>query len=483
MLKKTLAIIMAGVMLVCGFTFNTTAADLPDYNMTDAQWNEYWEENKDNFSQMQLYVGADETELNFCWHSEKTGDKPKVRIGLSEDMEVYAEFEGTFKNHGSDWQANYVTATGFEEDSVYYYSYTVGDGEFSTPEMYRTLDSDAFKALYISDVQPGLDDDGYANTNARNWNNVLTTALNANDDISFILNCGDMTNSGESNLEWAATMAPKALRNLPTTATYGNHDKKGDTYKYFVNLPNANKAISTSPDGDEYYFRYGDVLFINLCSTNYNVFNEYNFVERAVAENLDAKWRVVMFHHDIYGPGHHAGDNDTKLLSAIYSAICDEFDIDVCFTGHEHYYGRSYFMYDDKIVDMDYTKNKAVDPEGTLYFTAGSAGGRNRTYDEPFDYEWLCYEYMSEELVYSTVEFDDTTFSLYTYDLDGNVIDNYTIEKTESDFDEFDTSDGLLNTNAIDRLLRNFTGDFYVIFEVLYNIIDVIKSALSGIIG
>lgn len=473
MLKKSLALTMAFVMFICCFSFNISAAD--------SDWAEYWEENKDNFTQMQLYVGADESELNFCWHSVKTGEKPRVRIGISENMEVYSEFEGTYKNHGDDWQANYVTASGFEENSVYYYTYTINEDEFSAPQKYTTKSSDSFKALYVSDVQAGLDDDGYATFNATCWNNVLTTALEANEDISFILNCGDMTNSGESNLEWAATMAPKALRSLPTTATYGNHDRKGDTYKYFVNLPNANKAISTSPDGDEYYFRYGDVLFINLCSTNYNVFNEYNFVEKAVKENEDAKWRVVMFHHDIYGPGHHAGDNDTKLLSAIYSSICDEFEIDVCLTGHEHYYGRSYFMYDDKIVDMDYSKNKAVDPEGTLYFTASSAAGRNRMYDEPFDYEWLCFEYMAEELTYSTVEFTETTFTLYTYDLEGNVIDNYTIEKTDSTYSDVDSAKGLLNTNAIDRILRNYTGEYYVIFETIFGIFDTVKGFIASL--
>ena len=473
MLKKSLALIMSFVMLICCFSINISAAD--------SDWAEYWEENKDNFTQMQLYVGADESELNFCWHSVKTGEKPRVRIGISENMEVYAEFEGTYKNHG-DWQANYVTASGFEENSVYYYTYTINEDEFSAPQKYVTRSADTFKVLYTSDIQCGTDDDGYANINATNWNNLLNTALEKDSDISFVLNCGDMTNSGESNIEWAGFMAPKALRSLPMTATYGNHDRKGDTYKYFVNLPNTNKAISTSPGGDEYYFRYGDVLFINLCSTNYNVFNEYSFVKKAVSENTDAKWRVVMFHHDIYGPGHHAGDDDTKLLSAIYSSICDEFEIDVCLTGHEHYYGRSYFMYDDKIVDMDYSQNKAVDPEGTIYFTASSAGGRNRMYDEPFDYEWLCFEYMAEELTYSTIEFTDTTFTLYTYDLEGNVIDNYTIEKTNSHYNEVDAGKGLLGTNAIDRIIRNFTGEYYVIFEVIYDIADTVKALISNLI-
>lgn len=456
MFNKIFSLLMALVIFVCSFSFYSTAAD---YSMSDSEWSTYWDANKNNFSQMQLYVGADESELNFCWHSARTGAKPKVRISLNKNMDDYSEFEGTFKKHGNDWQANYVTAYGFETNKVYYYSYAVGNSEFSAPVEYITHNTESFKALYVSDVQAGIDDNSeFATYNATNWNKILTTSLEQNDDISFILNCGDMTNSGESNNEWAATMAPKALRGLPTTATYGNHDRKGDTYKYFVNLPNVSKDISTAPGGTDYYFRYGDVLFINLNTSNFNVFGGYNFVENAVKENEDAKWRVLMFHHDIYGPGHHAGDDDTKLLSAIYSAICDEFEIDVCLTGHEHYYGRSYFMYDDKVVDMDYSQKKAVNPSGTLYFTASSAAGRNRMYDEPFDYEWLCFEYMSEELTYSIVEFTDTTFSLYTYDLDGNIIDNYTIEKTGSDYREVNIFRGLLSTNVIIRLLRNFIG-------------------------
>ncbi len=480
-MKKLLSFLMAIVMVICSITFSVSAKTLPDYNMSEAQWDAYWQENKDNFSQMQLYVGADESELNFVWHSERTGDTPKVRIGISEEMKVYAEFEGYCKNAEDGWQANYVTASGFEENRVYYYSYAVGDNEFSTPEMYRTLPSSSFKALYISDVQCDLGDDGYATKDAKAWNKLLTTALDRNDDISFILNCGDMTNNGNSSLQWAGTMAPVALRNIPTTATFGNHDNKGSIYQYYVNNPNADNSISTSPAGKSYYFRNGDVLFINLTSTNFNVFSQYSLVEKAVSENPDAKWRVVMMHHDIYGTGHHAGDDDNLLLQSIYSAICDEFQIDVCLTGHEHYYGRSYFMYDNEVVDMDYSQNKAVDPEGTIYFTASSATERNRTYDEKFDYKWLNFEYMSTDCTYSTIEFDADTFKIETYDLKDNLIDSYSIEKTDTTYDEVDTSKGLLNTNAIDRLLRNFTGEFYVVFEVIYKVVDVVKEAFSKI--
>ena len=101
-------------------------------------------------------------------------------------------------------------------------------------------------------------------------------------------------------------------------------------------------------------------------------------------------------------------------------------------------------------------------------------------YDEPFDYEWLCFEYMSQDLTYSTVEFTDTTFTINTTDLSGKVIDSYTIEKTD-EFAEFDEKDGLLNTNVIDRLLRNYTGEYYVIFETIFGIFDTVKGFIASL--
>ncbi len=481
MCKKLLAIIMTIVLVFSSFSVFSFASNLPNYSLTDAQWNEYWQTNKYNFSQMQLYVGTDETELNFVWHSEKTGDTPVVRIGITPEMKVYSEFTGTWKNAEDGWQANYVTAAGFEENRIYYYSYAVGDSEFSKPEMYRTLSNDTVKALYVSDVQCDVEDDGYANKDAYDWNKLLSTAFDKNDDISFILNCGDMTNNGNNSYQWAATMAPLALRNVPVAASFGNHDNKGDLYQYYVNHPNTDNSLTTSPAGKSYYFTRSDVLFINLTSTNFNVFAQYNLVEKAVSENPNAKWRVLMLHHDIYGTGHHASDDDNKLLQAVYSTICDKFNIDICLTGHEHYYGRSKFMYDNEVVDIDYSLSKAVNPKGTLYLTASSATDRNRIYDQPFGYEWLSFEYMSENTTYSTVEFTQDTFTLNTYDLNDNLIDNYSIQKTQSNFDEIDTSSNLLSTNVIDRLLRNFTGEYYVIFQTIYKVIDIVKQIFSNI--
>lgn len=483
MIKKLLAVFMALVTLLMVFSFNVFASSLPDYTMSEGEWNEYWETVKGDNTQISLTPGADETQLNFNWHSDCKMFIPKVRISKSSDMSNYTEFCGYYTPAEKGQQTNRVTVKGLEENTVYYYTYSLGKGVFSEPNMYRTLSSKSFKAIYIGDVQCSSDDDGYANTDAGNWNTLLSTALKNNDDTSFIINCGDQTQTGDNALQWAGTLAPKAMRSIPFATTVGNHDKKGYNYQFYVNNPNSYFGTTPSPVGRGYYFTYGDALFISVNSVQYNVFDQYSLVEKAVLENPDVKWRVLILHHDVYGTGHHARSDESLLMQAAYSSICDKFDIDVCLAGHEHFYGRSYFMKDNKVVDIDYSKNTAVNPEGTLYLTAASGSGKNRYYEDyQKNSDWVCFDYMTEDLIYSTVEFSENSFKVSTFDLDNNLIDTYTINKTEESRSPVNESENLLfNTNVIDRILRNFTGEYYVIFEVLYKVIDVFKNLISVI--
>jgi hypothetical protein len=127
-----------------------------------------------------------------------------------------------------------------------------------------------------------------------------------------------------------------------------------------------------------------------------------------------------------------------------------------------------------------------VDPEGTLYITTASASGRNRVYDEPFAHPWLNHSYMSTELIYSTVEFDDTTFRLKTYTVENNnkLIDEYTITKTDTAYSEIDESDNILNsTNAAGRVLDHFMAEYYVVVLKLSEFLIKSLESLKGFIG
>jgi len=147
MVKKTLAVLLALAMLMSFVTIHSSAK-----YVTYDEWVEYYKtcDNKG----MMMTPGSDETELNFCWHSDRnwTGAKPVVRMSKNADMSNYVEFKGyhTFSEN-ADQRVNNVTATGLEENTTYYYTYGV-DGEFSEPAVYKTRSFDSFKFLYISNI-------------------------------------------------------------------------------------------------------------------------------------------------------------------------------------------------------------------------------------------------------------------------------------------------------------------------------------------
>lgn len=480
-IAKLTSIILALTFVLSCVGFNTYATDLslPDYTMTQSEWDAYWESVKGDNTQIALTVGKDESELNFNWHSQRKLAIPCVRISKNCDMSDYEQFNGYFTLAENDMQTNRVTVTSLEPNTKYYYEYALSNEEWSEPQFYRTMSATSFKAVLVGDIQCGINEDDYGKNDATKWNTLLNYALKNNSDTSFLISCGDQTQTGKSSSEWAATLSPMAMRNLPMATCVGNHDNKGGYYKYYVNNPNTYMSAIPNKTGMPYYFRYGDVLFVSLNSTSFDVMTNYNVIEKAVSENPDAKWRVAVLHHDIYGTGHHACDNDNYLLQGEFSAMMDKFDFDIAFTGHEHYYGRSYNMLNNKVVDLDYSKNYTTDPDGTLYITTASASGKNRIYDEEFNHYWMNYSYMSPDLVYSTVEFTENEFKLKTYSVDSEkMIDEYTIEKTQSDYPDVDLSDNVFDTDFVARILSHFMGKYYVIIEVIS---DIVK-AFAGII-
>ena len=121
---------------------------------------------------------------------------------------------------------------------------------------------------------------------------TLGTALDQNDDISFIVSAGDQTQHGDRANEWAGTLSPAALRSYAMATTVGNHDRKGETYPFYVNNPNEYRGTTPASVDENYWFRYGDVLFIVYNTQIFNVYDQYQFTLDAIAKNPDATWRV-----------------------------------------------------------------------------------------------------------------------------------------------------------------------------------------------
>ena len=61
-------------------------------------------------------------------------------------------------------------------------------------------------------------------------------------------------------------------------------------------------------------------------------------MKKAINENKDAKWRIVVFHQDIYGSGYDHSDSDGMVLRTQLTPLMDKYKIDVVMQGHDHTY-------------------------------------------------------------------------------------------------------------------------------------------------
>ena len=502
--------------MVCSPAYASTEHYNDSSKTGDADaWQAYkdnWENLSSDYTKVSLTPGKDETELNFAWYSKKGDSEGTPVVHFGTDESALDEFTGTVADVDQSltgdtaYEYNYVTVTGLKPETTYYYT-VERNGEQSDVVEYTTKKTDTVKMLYVGDPQIGASkgqtqdgselaaDDGAANTAAENdgfaWNRTLNTALAENPDVSFVISAGDQVNkTGKpKEEEYAAYLSAEVLSSLPVATTIGNHDSLNADYAYHFNNPNTTDYGKTEAGGD-YYYSYGEGLFIVLNTNNYNVAEHAEAIKEAVAAYPDAKWRIVTIHQDIYGSGLDHSDTDGMILRTQLTPVFDENDIDVVLQGHDHTYRRTKMLYGDgqthskyefrltedgSDYDWDHAYNvdtddqiplnpedgdsdgaalkdgftednlcytieetdgdTVTDPQGILYMTANSASGSKFYELAPTQQDYVAVRSQNWLPSYSVITMDASTFSIDTYQItdDGKaekIDDTFTIEKT-----------------------------------------------------
>lgn len=475
-------------------------------------WTEEWNTVATDYTQVSLTPGEDETELNFAWYSLDNGSAATPVVHFGTDRNSLQSYTGTAGDvdtsltDGVAYHYNHVTVTGLEPNTTYYYT-VEKNGVQTEVETYETQSFDTVKMLYVGDPQIGASkgqpqggetlaaESGVANTAARNdafgWNRTLEAALAQDPDVSFIISAGDQVNkTGQAKEEeYAGYLSPDVLAGLPVATTIGNHDSLNADYMYHFNNPNATEYGATQAGGD-YYYSYGNGLFIVLNTNNYNVAEHEQAIQEAIASDPNAAWRIVTIHQDIYGSGLDHSDTDGMILRTQLTPIFDEYDIDVVLQGHDHTYSRSKLLYGDgqthgayefqlnadgSDYDWDHAYdinastqiplypedgdtagqallndfqadnhcytiettvgNTVVDPNGTLYMTANSASGSKYYELISAQQDYIAERSQNWLPSWSVITLSEDSFSIDTYQLtaDGQtekIDETFTIRKT-----------------------------------------------------
>lgn len=513
---------LAGTMAVTGFAATEHWNDNSGKKAISDEWSQWktkWETIKTDYEKVSMVPGADATKLNYAWYSKKA-DEAKVRISTNVDMsktteadgsntysENYKEFTGTSKEYKKiddvTYYANKVTITELKENTTYYYQCLV-DGKWTSVKKFKTGDTSNFSFLYVGDPQIGASKgqtptesseaqsaDIAARNDAFSWNKTLTAAISEHSDVDFIVSAGDqINNTGDDNgqeREYAGFLSADVLSNVPVAPTIGNHDSKFANYQNHFNVPNAyTEEQNATPAGNDYYYTYGDVLFIVLNTNNYNCADHEALIKKAEQAVPNAKWKIVTFHHDIYGSGYDHSDSDGIVLRTQLTTLLDKYDIDVVLQGHDHTYSRSYMLTSDGNTHTAYTKDNVKDeylnvkdgktddsaalsskqeylnqnlcykivdktqgtinnPEGVLYMEANSATGSKYYNLISTQQDYIAERSQTWTPTYSVVNVTSDSFTINTYDVNtGDKIDNsFTITKKAEDKKDDTTKDNV----------------------------------------
>ena len=476
-------------------------------------WVKDWNSIAKDDTKVSMAPGADETQLNFAWYSKAISgqkDTPIVLIGT--DKSKLKKFTGKVNpvdkalTGGVSYVSNKVTVTGLKPGTKYYYT-VEKNGIQSEVRSYTLSDTADTKILVVGDPQIGASkgqvqgteqlvaDDGVANTAARNdsynWDRTLTIAASMNKDLDFIISAGDQINkTGKpKEEEYAGFLNANELQYLPLASTIGNHDSLNEDYGDHFNTPNQTGYGETKAGGD-YYYSYGDGLFIVLNTNNYNVAEHEKTLQKAIASDPDAQWRIVTIHQDIYGSGLDHSDTDGMILRTQLTPLFDQYNVDVVLQGHDHTYSRSKLLYgdaqthdnykfqlmpdgsdydwahafdvttqaqitlepeesdqsgqkalenfqnDNKCYTIENTQGDTVtNPKGTLYMTANSASGSKYYELISAQQDYIAKRSQNWLPSYSVIDMTKDHFAITTYQIteDNQVVpidDTFTINKT-----------------------------------------------------
>lgn len=509
----------------------TNAADIAQTMGTTTQWNcweKEWETLKNDWTQISLSPGSNATELNFAWYTPKqTNDDhsnanvPKLIIGEGRNMKnakVYEAEQTAVKdeqdNNGETYNSNKVTATGLKENKTYYYSYDNGNG-YTKPAEYTTKSTNNFSFAFVGDPQIGSSNelkgkdtkefyDAQSNavkSDAFNWSSTLNAALEKTDDqLSFVVSAGDQIqttkkklpnkDASKSEIEYTGYLSPEALKSLPVATTVGNHDADNANYTYHFNRTNASELGSNKVVGGDYYFKYGNALFIMLNTQDTNVAEHKQFIEQTVAANKDCKWRIVTLHQDIYGSAEHSNEPEITNLRYQLTPIFEQNDIDAVLTGHDHAYSRSkmllggtkandytdekdqkYLTYlksimDEKAIETVKKQGSSViNPEGVLYMTAGSSSG-SKYYDlVPRQQTYIAHRWQEDVPTYSVVDITENSLTINTYrtDNDEKIDETFSITKSKGDTTSLNAE--IKASESIVKQKDAYTTESYRVFE------------------
>lgn len=333
------------------------------------------------------------------WDEGSSSDKYKEVKGSTFEMEDRLLQNDRFINRHN------VLIEGLEPGTTY--NYIVGDPtteNWSGECEFRTAPEGEkpFSFIWFGDTHKSA-----------SFGKLIDMAYQKYPDAAFYTIAGDNVSTGLYRTDWDTYFhhARNVIKNRPLMPSLGNHDNQdGLGTQMFLDLFELPKDGPKAVEPEmSFAFEYSNALFVMLDPGP--IVEQAEWLEN-VLKNSDAKWKIVEFHFPPY-----SYEEDYPLIRQEWCSLFDKYHVDMVFSGHTHYYMRSKPMNNQKPV--------ASTKDGTIYMISAAVPSRVK---EMPPREWVDLRFSGKAL-YQVVEIDNNKLVQKTYNTDGELRDEFVIEK------------------------------------------------------
>ncbi|MBU0473715.1 MAG: metallophosphoesterase [Bacteroidetes bacterium] len=271
------------------------------------------------------------------------------------------------------------------------------------------------------------------------WNKISEMALLERPNFGLIV--GDLVDTGGDSSQWRNEFLAnghKFMQSIPLFPVVGNHD-----LIYDAEAKTFNKYMKHPGNNNYYTVKNGNVqLFVLDSNQDMEPGSpQYLWLVDELAKSK-SMWKIAAHHHppyssdfDDYGNTESAlpidGDPNFDPIIPLY----EKYNVDMVFYGHIHSYERTWPL-----------ANKRVSKAGVVYVQCGGAGGDIE--HSGIIRSWFSAKLNSEHH-FCVVSINNSKLYLNAIDYNGNLFDQYVIDKSELHSDESQIDGKLLSAPVI----------------------------------
>lgn len=381
-------------------------------------------------------------QMRISWHTDTTTSKAYVEYTKTTDSEwkKSKKVDGNFYRSTS-WNGintrvdtgkltqhiiiNKYAATLEKLSPKTEYMYRIVGKETSEPRYFKTTGEKTFSFAWISDYHQ------YDPIPKRlhNGMGMVSTLIEKNDGVDFVLSTGDDVAYGGSYSYWKNLFDHDNYKKYMWVTLNGNHDNMDMTNK--KNTPNFYRDTHNDPqngypgqEGVSYWFKYGNILWIILNTED--LINPAQVpIAQAWAENViknnPSKYIFVAQHYQWFNSknGEYRESGFTR-----WNKFFDKWGVTLALGGNEHIYCRTLPIYNQEV--------STIPGKGTVYIQAPSSDGdRGVSIDTPLtsNTDKIAFRWANglQTIGGSVVTVSDKDIKIKLYDENGMLIDNAVI--------------------------------------------------------